>query len=117
MSYTLDDFILSAQHVPLGARCLVEVPAAEETQARSLIHIPDSAKDAPLRGVVRALGPLFQLDLPSDAPAAAKIAEGDHVLFGRYGGHQLEFKGGRRYVYLEEGDVIARLVPPTPPDA
>jgi chaperonin GroES len=83
---------------PLSDRVLVEPAAAEEKTASGII-IPDTAKEKPQRGTVVAAGPG-----KPDEPVTVKV--GDHVLYGKYAGTELQLEG-KDYMMMRESDILA----------
>ena len=83
---------------PLADRVLI-APTAVETKTSSGIIIPDSAKEKPLKGAVVAVG-----NGTKENPITVKI--GDHVLYGKYAGTELEFEGSD-YLIMKESDILA----------
>ena len=73
---------------PLSDRVLIEPAAAEEVTSGGII-IPDSAKEKPLKGTVKAIG-----NGTKDEAMVVKV--GDTVLYGKYSGTELEFDGVKR---------------------
>lgn len=90
---------------PLDDRVVVEPFDAEETTAGGIV-LPDSAKEKPQRGKVVAVGPGRLLD--SGERCAVALAVGDEVLFGKYGGTDIEVDG-RDVKILRESDILAKL--------
>jgi chaperonin GroES len=88
---------------PLQDRILVQ-RIEEEEKTRGGIIIPDSAKEKPQEGVVVAVGKGKVLDNGQVAPL--EVAEGDRVLFAKYGGTEVKLDG-EDYVILREDDVLA----------
>ena len=84
---------------PLSDRVLIEPAKAEEVVGG--IIIPDSAKEKPLKGVVRAVG-----NGTKDEAMVVKV--GDTVLYGKYGGQELEFEG-EKYLIMRQSDILAIL--------
>lgn len=113
MSFTIDPILAEHIVVPLMDRVLVEVEEQSEQKFGSLI-VPGTAQDKPIWGTVRGVGPDAQVrdgDLvQGDEPWILKI--GDRVLYARYGGHDIELQGGRKFLLLAESDVLAKLVKP-----
>jgi chaperonin GroES len=83
---------------PLSDRVLIEPTAAEEVTLGGII-IPDSAKEKPLKGVVKAVG-----SGTKDEEMILKV--GDEVLYGKYSGTELEFDG-IKYLMMRQSDVLA----------
>ncbi|MFZ4081019.1 MAG: co-chaperone GroES [Pirellula sp.] len=90
---------------PLDDRVVIQPMEAELTTAGGIV-LPDSAKEKPQRGKVVAVGPGKLLD--SGVRATLSIAVGDEVIFGKYGGSEIEVDGVD-YKILRESDVLAKL--------
>ena len=90
---------------PLDDRVVVLPLEAEETTAGGSV-LPDSAKEKPQRGKVVAVGPGKLLD--SGVRGALSVTIGDEVIFGKYGGSEVEIDGVE-YKILRESDVLAKL--------
>ena len=91
---------------PLDDRVVVEPLSAEETTAGGIV-LPDSAKEKPQRGTVLAVGPGRLLDSGERSTLSVKV--GDEVLFGKYGGTEIEVDG-REIKILRESDILAKVV-------
>ena len=91
---------------PLDDRIVVEPLEAEETTAGGIV-LPDAAKEKPQRGKVVAVGPGRLLE--SGERCAVAVAVGDEVLFGKYGGTEIEVDGSEVKI-LRESDVLAKIV-------
>lgn len=109
MTYVLDPVVHESRHAPRGNRVLVEILAPEETAYHGKIILADNTKDAPIWGTVVAVGP--GVDIEEIDTDDTRLEVGRKVVFSRYGGHQLELRGGRRIAYLEENDIIGILHP------
>lgn len=83
---------------PLADRVLVQPAEAEEKTASGII-IPDTAKEKPMRGVVKAVGPGKK-----DEPTTVKV--GDTVLYGKYSGTEIQVEG-IDYLMMKEADIFA----------
>ncbi|MBP3613560.1 MAG: co-chaperone GroES [Bacteroidaceae bacterium] len=83
---------------PLADRVLILPMAAEEKTIGGII-IPDTAKEKPLQGKVVAVG-------NGTKDEEMVIAVGDHVLYGKYAGTELEFEG-EKYLIMRQSDVLA----------
>ena len=88
---------------PLQDRILIRRVDEEDKTAGGII-IPDSAKEKPQEGVVVATGKGRVKDDGSVIPL--DVAEGDRVLFGKYGGTDVTLDG-EDYTILREDDVLA----------
>ena len=91
---------------PLDDRVVVEPLAAEETTAGGIV-LPDTAKERPQRGTVVAVGPGKLLD--SGERGALSVAVGDEVIYGKYGGTDIEIDGDDVKI-LRESDILAKVV-------
>ena len=91
---------------PLDDRVVVQPLEAEEVSAGGIV-LPDSAKEKPQRGKVVALGPGKLLD--SGERSTIELSVGDEVLFGKYGGTEIEVDGTEVKI-LRESDILAKVV-------
>ena len=91
---------------PLDDRIVVKADDAEETTAGGIV-LPDAAKEKPQRGTVVAVGPGRLLD--SGERASVCVEVGDKVLFGKYGGTDIEVEGEEVKI-LRESDILAKVV-------
>ena len=91
---------------PLDDRIVVEPLDAEETTAGGIV-LPDSARERPQRGKVLAVGPGKLLD--SGTRGEVSVAKGDEVIFGKFGGSEIEVDG-REVKILRESDILAKVV-------
>lgn len=91
---------------PLDDRVVVEPMAAEETTAGGIV-LPDAAQEKPQRGTVVAVGPGKLLD--SGERGELSVAVGDEVIFGKYGGTDIEVSGTDVKI-LRESDILAKVV-------
>jgi chaperonin GroES len=91
---------------PLDDRVVVQPMEAEETTAGGIV-LPDTAKEKPQRGKVVAVGPGRLLD--SGERCAVSVEVGDEVLFGKYGGTDIEVNGEEVKI-LREMDILAKIV-------
>ena len=89
---------------PLNDRVLVKRIESEERSAGGII-IPDTAKEKPQEGTVIAVGP-GKLD--KGERIALNVAIGDHVLFGKYSGTEVNI-AGVEHTLLREEDIFAVL--------
>ncbi|MAT16772.1 MAG: co-chaperone GroES [Planctomyces sp.] len=91
---------------PLDDRIVVKPIEAEETTAGGIV-LPDAAKEKSQRGEVIAIGPGRLLD--SGERCAVGLEVGDTVLFGKYGGSDIEVDGEEVKI-LRESDILAKIV-------
>jgi len=88
---------------PLGDRVLVEPVEEKETKKGGII-IPDSAKEKPTEGVIRALGTGKTDD--DGKKVAFEVKVGDRVLISKYGGTEIKLDG-KEYKLLNSDDLLA----------
>ena len=88
---------------PLGDRVLVEQVEEKEVKKGGII-IPDSAKEKPSEGVIRALGTGKKDDDGKLVPFEVKV--GDRVLVSKYGGTEVKIDG-KEYKIFNSDDLIA----------
>jgi chaperonin GroES len=91
---------------PLDDRVVVSPLDAEETTAGGIV-LPDAAQEKPQRGKVVALGPGRLLESGDRCEVALSV--GDEVLFGKYGGTDIEVDG-KEVKILRESDILAKIV-------
>ncbi len=91
---------------PLDDRVVVEPLDAEETTSGGIV-LPDAAQEKQQRGKVLAVGPGRLLDSGERCAVSVKI--GDEVLFGKYGGADIEIDG-KDVKVLRESDILAKVV-------
>jgi chaperonin GroES len=91
---------------PLDDRVVVEPTEAEERTAGGIV-LPDTAKEKPQRGTVLAVGPGRLLD--SGQRGELSVAVGDEVIYGKYGGTDIEINGDEVKI-LREGDILAKVI-------
>src|SRR5690348_15727767 len=87
---------------PLGDRVLVE-PVEEKELKKGGIIIPDTAKEKPTEGVVRALGTGKTDDNRKKIPSDVKVD--DRVLVSKYGGTEIKLDG-KEYKILNSDDIL-----------
>ena len=89
---------------PLGARILVERLDEDEQTTSGGIIIPDTAKEKPSEGGVKAIGPGSRADDGERRPV--DLSEGDKVLFGKFAGSEVTYEG-TEYLIMREDDILA----------
>jgi chaperonin GroES len=87
---------------PIGDRILVE-PVEEKEVKKGGIIIPDSAKEKPTEGVVRALGTGKKDEDGKVLPFEVKV--GDRVLISKYGGTEVKLDD-KKYTLVREDDIL-----------
>lgn len=91
---------------PLGDRVVIE-PLDEQEMTASGIVLPETAKEKPQRGKVVAVGPGKLLD--NGQRAEMSVVVGDEVIYGKYGGTDIEVNGEEVKI-LRESDILAKVV-------
>ena len=92
---------------PLGDRLIVRAIEEEATTASGIV-LPDTAKEKPQKGKVLAVGD-GKLDddgkrIPLD------VAEGDEVLYSKYGGTEIKVEGEDLLVLRESDDYSSAVL-------
>ena len=85
---------------PLGARVVIKKMEAEEKTEAGLL-LSGSAKEKPQQAEVLAVAPGSE-----DEPMLLKV--GDIVIFSRYGGSDLKYKG-TEYTIINQKDILATI--------
>ena len=96
---------------PLGDRLIVRAIEEEETTASGLV-LPDTAKEKPQKGKVIAVGD-GRCDEDGEKRIPLDVAEGDEVLYSKYGGTEIKVDGEDLLVLREsrrprQGRVVRR---------
>ena len=91
---------------PLDDRVVVSPVDAEEVTAGGIV-LPDTAQEKPQRGKVVAVGVGRLLD--SGERGELSVSEGDEVIYGKYGGSDIEVDG-TEYKILRESDILAKVL-------
>ena len=91
---------------PLDDRVVVESLDAEEKTAGGIV-LPDTAQEKPQRGKVIAVGPGKLLD--SGSRGELSVSVGDEVIFGKYGGTDIEVDNLEVKI-LRESDILAKVI-------
>lgn len=90
---------------PLDDRVVVEPMDAQTTTAGGIV-LPDTAKEKPQRGKVKAVGPGRLLE--NGERCKVSLSVGDEVLFSKYGGTDIEVEG-KEVKILRESDILAKI--------
>ena len=88
---------------PLGSKVLIERIEAEGMTPGGIV-LPDSAKEKPKRGIIKAAGPGKLMD--NGNRAEMQLREGQEVIFTTYAGTEINVNGDE-FVIMEESDVLA----------
>ncbi len=90
---------------PLHDRILVKRLEEAETMRGGII-VPDTAKEKPQQGQVKAVGNGKLLE--NGERIALDVKPGDRILFGKYSGSDIKLDGDE-YLILREDEVLATL--------
>jgi chaperonin GroES len=91
---------------PLDDRVVVRPTDAEEVTAGGIV-LPDSAQEKPQRGTVIAVGAGRLLE--NGSRGELSVAVGDQVIYGKFGGADIEVEGEEVKI-LREGEILAKVV-------
>lgn len=94
-----------AQIRPTGDRVVIR-PAEAEERTSSGIVLPDTAQEKPMQGEVIAVGPGRLND--EGERVAPSVSVGDRVVYGRFGGTEVELDN-ETYMVLREPELLAKL--------
>ena len=89
---------------PIYDRILVS--RIDENEMVGRLYIPDAAKEKPQEGVVVAVGKGRKQEDGTVIPM--DVAEGNHILFGKYSGTEIKIDG-KEYLIMREEEVLAVL--------
>ena len=90
---------------PLDDRVLLQVVDSEETTTGGIV-LPDSAREKPQRGKVKAIGTGKLLD--DGRRVKPDVKKGDVVLFGKYAGSDVEVEGVE-YKIVRENEILGKI--------
>ena len=90
---------------PLDDRVLL-LPSEPEDRTKNGIYLPEGAKEKPMTGKVVALGPGKLND--DGKRTALSVKKGDHVVYGKYAGTEVEIKGDK-HVIVKESELLGVL--------
>src|SRR5258708_7908190 len=88
---------------PLGDRVVIE-HVEQEDKSSGGVFLPDTAKEKPQEGIVRAVGPGRVLDNGTKLPVEVKA--GDRIIYSKYSGSEVKIEGVE-YLIISEKDVLA----------
>ena len=91
---------------PLDDRVVVQPTEAEEVTAGGIV-LPDSAQEKPQRGTVIAVGNGRLLD--NGTRGELSVAVGDEVIYGKFGGADIEVDG-QEVKILREVEILAKVI-------
>ena len=87
---------------PLGDRVVVEHVEQSDKSAGG-IFLPDTAKEKPQEGLVRAVGSGRTLD--NGTKLAMDVKVGDRIIYSKYSGSEVKIDG-TEYLIISEKDVL-----------
>ncbi len=82
---------------PINDRVIVKPAKAKEKTSGGII-LPDTAKEKPQEGKVIAVG-------PGKDGMAMTVKAGNKVLYGKYAGQEIHYKG-EDYLIMREDDIL-----------
>lgn len=88
---------------PLHDYVLIE-PAEKEKVTAGGIYLPESAKEKPTMGNVRAVGPGTTSD--SGKVIQVQVKVGDKVYYKKWGGSEIKVEG-KEWLLVESKDILA----------
>jgi len=92
---------------PLDERVLVE-PIEEEVQ-KGTILIPDTAKEKPIMGKVKAVGnDIVDPKNEKRVPLSELVKVGDLVIFDKYSGQEVRIEG-IKHLLIERTHILAKV--------
>jgi len=91
---------------PLGDKVIIK-PEETEAITKGGIHLPDNAVERTQRGHVVARGPGRVGPDGNYIPVGVDV--GDYVIYAKYGGSEVTFEDGEKYIILSERDIHAVL--------
>ncbi|WP_036610888.1 co-chaperone GroES [Oribacterium sp. P6A1] len=89
--------------VPLFDRVVLEKEKMEETTASGIVLPGQNDKEKPGQAVVVAVGPGGVVD---GKEITMQVKAGDHVLFSKYAGSEVEIDG-TKYTVVKQNDILA----------
>ena len=90
---------------PLGDRVVVKAIEAE-TQTKSGLYVPDTARERPQEGSVVAVGPGRVTDDGTRIEMEVKV--GDTVVYSKFAGTEFT-EDGEELLILTERDILAKI--------
>ena len=89
--------------VPLFDKVVLEKEKMEETTKRGIVLPGQDDKENPGQAVVVAVGPGGVVD---GKEISMQVKNGQHVLFSRYAGTEVELEG-KKYTVVKQSDILA----------
>ena len=84
---------------PLNENVIIALEKEKEQKTASGIIIPESAREKPVYGIVKAIGSIEN----------SGIAVGDKVIYKKFSGTELDFEG-QNYLVITYADLLAKIV-------
>jgi chaperonin GroES len=91
---------------PLADRVVVKPLEEMETKKGGII-IPDTAKEKPMQGEIKEVGPGRTTD--DGKMVSMQVKKGDRILYGKYSGTEVSIDG-EEYLIMRESDIFAIVV-------
>ena len=91
---------------PIDDRVVIE-PMESEQVTEGGIVLPETAKEKPVQGKIKAVGPGRLLDNGDRLTPSVKV--GDVVIYGKYSGSDVKVEG-KEYKVMRESEILARYV-------
>ena len=88
---------------PSADRVVIRARRANEKRTGGIV-LPDTAKEKPQEGIVRAVGTGRVTDDGKTLPMAVKV--GDRVIYSKYSGSEVKIDG-KEFLIVSEKDVLA----------
>lgn len=89
---------------PIDDRVVIE-PMETEKVTEGGIVLPETAKEKPVQGKIKAAGPGRLLD--SGDRLAMSVKVGEVVIYGKYSGSDVKVEG-KEYKVMRESEILAR---------
>lgn len=90
---------------PIDDRVVIEAMESEEKTEGGIL-LPDTAKEKPAQGKVKAIGPGKLLDNGERLKPSVKV--GDVVIYGKYSGSDVKVDG-KEYKVMRESEILAKF--------
>ena len=91
---------------PLYDRIVVKRIESDAEKTHGGLYIPDTAKEKPQEGEVKAVGKGKRLEDGKVVPL--DVQTGDRILFGKYSGSEIKLDG-EEYIIMREDEVLGIL--------
>lgn len=91
---------------PLYDRIVVKRIEGDAEKTHGGLYIPDTAKEKPQEGEVKAVGKGKRLEDGKVVPL--DVQTGDRILFGKYSGSEIKLDG-EEYIIMREDEVLGIL--------